>query len=124
MSTPPAVSVVIASIVGPPFIDDCLASVFAQKNAPDFEVIVVDCRGPENVARLARRFPETRFIQQSQRETVPHLRRIGIEQSRGTIVAIIEEHCLADENWLATLYSAFSPEYSAVGGPVDFRSDG
>ena len=123
MSTSPQVSVVIASIVGAPFIDDCLASVFAQKNAPDFEVIVVDCRGPENVSRLAKRFPEARFIQLKKRETVPQLRRIGAEQARGEIVAIIEEHCLAAENWLASLSASFSAGYVAVGGPVDFRKD-
>jgi glycosyltransferase involved in cell wall biosynthesis len=123
MSTSPAISVVIASIVGAPFIDDCLASVFAQKNAPDFEVIVVDCRGPENVSRLAKRFPEVRFIQLQKRETVPQLRRIGAEQARGEIVAVIEEHCLAAENWLAALSASFSAGYVAVGGPVDFRKD-
>ena len=121
MSTPPVVSVVIASIVGPPFIDDCLASVFAQKNAPAFEVIVVDCRGPDNVARLAQRFPEVRFIPLQQRETVPQLRRIGVEQAQGEIVAVIEEHCVAADNWLATLCAAFSLEYVAVGGPIEFR---
>jgi glycosyltransferase involved in cell wall biosynthesis len=120
----PVVSVVVASIVGPPFIDDCLASLFAQKNAPDFEVIVVDCRGPENVARLAQRFPAARFVQLQQRDTVPQLRRIGAEQARGQIVAIIEEHCLAADDWIATIASAFTPGYVAVGGPVDFRSDG
>jgi glycosyltransferase involved in cell wall biosynthesis len=123
MSTSPKVSVVIASIVGAPFIDECLASVFAQKNAPSFEVIVVDCRGPENVARLAQRFPEARFVQLDQRETVPRLRRLGVEQARGEIVAVIEEHCLAADNWLAALGSAFSPGYVAVGGPVAFRKD-
>ena len=124
MSTAPVVSVVIASIVGPPFIDDCLASLFAQKDAPDFEVIVVDCRGPENVARLTQRFPTVRFVQLPQRETVPQLRRIGVEQARGEIVAIIEEHCLAADNWIATMASALTSGYAAVGGPVDFRSDG
>lgn len=123
MSTSPQVSVVIASIVGAPFIDDCLASVFAQKNAPEFEVIVVDCRGPENVSRLSKRFPEARFIQLQKRETVPQLRRIGVEQARGQIVAVIEEHCLAAENWLAALSAAFTSDYVVVGGPVDFRQD-
>ena len=123
MTTLPSVSVVIASIVGAPFIDDCLASVFAQKNAPDFEVIVVDCRGSENVFRLSKRFPEARFIQLQKRETVPQLRCIGAQQARGEIVAIIEEHCLAAENWLAALSASFSSDYVAVGGPVDFRKD-
>ncbi len=120
----PAVSVVIASIVGAPFIDDCLASIFAQKNAPPFEVLVVDCRGPENVGRLRKRFPEARFIEVPRRESVPQLRAIGAQQAQGEIVAIIEEHCVAAPNWLETLTSAFSRDYAAVGGPVDFRSDG
>jgi len=120
----PEISVVIASIVGAPFIDDCLASVFAQKNAPSFEVIVADCRGSENVARLKQRFPQAQFIEVARRETVPHLRRIATEQARGRIVALIEEHCLAAENWLAALDAAFSPGYAAVGGPVDFHDSG
>ncbi len=123
-NTRPTVSVVIASVVGPPFIDDCVASIFAQRNAPSFEVIVADCAGPDNVARLSKRFPKARFISVPTRETVPQLRRIGFEQSRGAIVAIIEEHCLAAENWLAALSAAFSPDYVVVGGPVDFRDDG
>ncbi len=121
MDTSPIVSVVIASIVGPPFIDDCLASVFAQKNAPAFEVIVVDCRGPDNVARLRQRFPDVHFVELDHRETVPQLRRIGVEQAKGDIVAVIEEHCVAADNWLATLCAAFTPEYVAVGGPIEFR---
>lgn len=120
----PVVSVVIASIVGAPFIDDCVASVFAQQNAPAFEVIVVDCRGPENVQRLAAKFPHARFVEVPQRESVPQLRAIGVQHAQGAIVAIIEEHCLAAPDWLATLTSAFSSDYVAVGGPVDFRSDG
>jgi glycosyltransferase involved in cell wall biosynthesis len=124
VSTAPAVSVVIASVVGAPFIDECLATVFAQKDAPSFEVIVVDCHGPENVARLSKRFPQARFISVPKRETVPQLRRMGVEQSQGAIIAVIEEHCLAADQWLATMSAAFSPDYVIVGGPVDFRDDG
>src|ERR1700685_767558 len=112
--TAPVLSVVIASIVGQPFIDDCLASVFAQKNAPPFEVIVVDCRGPENVARLRKAFPKTRFIEVAHRESVPQLRAIGVQHAEGSIIAVIEEHCLAADDWLATLSAAFSADYVAV----------
>lgn len=117
-SNSPKISVVIASIVGPPFIDDCVASVYAQKDAPEFEVIVVDCRGAENVARLRGRFPQARIVELTQRETVPKLRRIGVEQAGGEIVAIIEEHCLAKDDWLATIAKALTPEYIACGGPI------
>lgn len=117
----PRISVVVASIVGPPFIDDCLASVFAQRGAPPFEVIVVDCRGPDNVARLRARFPEARFVEAGRRETVPTLRRMGAERARGEIVAIIEEHCLAKDDWLAAAAAALEPPYAAAGGPVHHR---
>jgi len=36
-------SVVIASKVGPPFIDDCLASLGKEAKALDAEIIVVAC---------------------------------------------------------------------------------
>jgi glycosyltransferase involved in cell wall biosynthesis len=114
----PYVSVVIASIVGPPFIDDCLASVYAQENAPPFEVIVVDCRGAENVARLRQKFPNVRFVERAQRESVPTLRRIGAEHARGVVVAIIEEHCLAKSDWLQTIAASLTTDYAACGGPV------
>ncbi len=114
----PRVSVVIASVVGAPFIDECLESVFAQRGSPEFEVLVVDCQGPENTARLAGRFPQARLIPCGSRETVPHMRRLGVEQAQGEFVAIIEEHCLAREDWMATLTGAFTARYAAVGGPV------
>jgi len=120
----PKISVVIASVVGPPFIDECIASVLAQRSAPQFEVLIVDCHGPENVARLARQFPQVRFVQCKRRETVPYLRRLGVEHARGEIVAIIEEHCLAADNWLAVIAHAFECDCAAVGGPVaDYNYD-
>ena len=92
------------------------------EGAPEFEVIVADCRGAENVTRLRGKFPQARFVEQAQRETVPKLRRIGVEQARGEIVAIIEEHCLAKDDWLATIAAALTPEYVACGGPIfDFN---
>jgi len=115
---PPKVSVVIASIVGAPFIDECIASVLHQKDAPEYEVIVSDCRGKENVQRLAAQFPQVRFIEHAQRETVPRLRRAAVEHAQGEFVAVIEEHCLAGEDWIARLVAACDSQYVAAGGPI------
>src|SRR5690242_17336171 len=117
--TPPRVSVVIASIVGAPFIDDCLASVKEQAKKCDAEVIVVACGTSEYAQRIARKFPWVQVIHRAGRETVPGLRRHGVEQARGEIVAIIEEHCLAAPDWLEQAIAAHaSGEYGVVGGPV------
>ena len=52
-STSPAVSVVIASIVGPPFIDGCLRSLERQAAEANAEVIVVASGSAEYEGRVA-----------------------------------------------------------------------
>jgi glycosyltransferase involved in cell wall biosynthesis len=113
------VSVVIASIVGPPFIDDCIRSLEQQVKACGAEIIVVACGDAEYAGRIARNFPWVRVIHRSQRETVPELRLRGVEEAKGEIVAIIEEHCLAAADWLSRALNGFAGgEYGVVGGPV------
>ena len=119
MSDTPGVSVVIASIVGAPFIDECLESVEQQAKGMGAEVIVVGCGEPEYTERLAKLFPWVKTIHCPGRETVPELRRRGVEAARGEIVAIIEEHCLAAPDWLEQAVEGHaSGNYGAVGGPI------
>ena len=44
--------------------------------------------------------------------------------AQGDLVAIIEEHCVAPPDWLATIRRSFRPDDAAIGGPIldhDFR---
>lgn len=112
-------SVVIASNVGPPFIDDCLASLEQEAKRLRAEIIVVACGTTDYALRIRQKFPWVRVIHRTRREGVPALRRCGVKQANGDIVAIIEEHCLAAHNWLHTMLAAHaSGNYGAVGGPV------
>jgi glycosyltransferase involved in cell wall biosynthesis len=115
----PRVSVVIASIVGPPFIDDCLASVERQAKDCGAEVIVVACGTAAYARRIGDKFPWVRVVHRENRETIPDLRRHGVEQAGGDIIAIIEEHCLAAPDWLRQAIAAHGKgEFGVVGGPV------
>jgi glycosyltransferase involved in cell wall biosynthesis len=119
MANTPRVSIVIASLVGPPFIDDCIASVEQQARDLDGEVIVVACGNADYAGRIARKFPWVKVIHRAERETVPALRSRGVEAASGEIIAIIEEHCLAAPNWLKCAVEAHqSGEFGVVGGPV------
>lgn len=119
MNHPPSVSVVIASIVGAPFIDECLDSLAIQAKDSSAEVIVVACGAADYAARIATKFPWVRVIHRSERETVPDLRRHGVEQAGGDIVAIIEEHCVAAPDWIKQAIQAHeSGDFGVVGGPV------
>jgi len=121
----PKASVVIASKVGAPFLDQCLASVRDQARAFDAEVVVVTAGAPAYAARVAADFPWTRVIHAPHLSRIPALRRHGVEAAQGEYAAVIEEHCSAGEHWLATALAAHSRgDYAAVGGPiVDFDYD-
>jgi glycosyltransferase involved in cell wall biosynthesis len=119
----PAISVVIACIVGASFIDECLDSLELQAGKCGAEVIVVACGTAEFAARIANKFPWVRVIHRAERETVPDLRRHGVESASGEIVAIIEEHCVAAPDWLEQILKAHAGgDFGVVGGPV--ASDG
>lgn len=115
---PLTVSVVVASLVGAPFLDDCIASLEGEARDLDAEVIVVAC-GRSDAERIGRRFPRVRVVQVETRQSVPRLRRIGVEAASGEVVAVIEEHCLAGKDWLQAALDAHAADvYAAVGGPV------
>ena len=115
----PKLSVVIASLVGPPFIDECLASVEAEARELGAEVIVVASGTAEYAVRIRGKFPWAKLLHVAERATVPELRRRGVEEASGEIVAIVEEHCLAARDWLHQALRAHAGgDYAAVGGPI------
>ena len=74
--------------------------------------------GPE-AARLAAAFPWARVVPAPGVDKVPALRRRGVEQARGELVAVIEEHCSAAGDWLQQAMAAHAAgEYGAVGGAI------
>jgi len=115
----PKISVIVASKVGAPFIDQCLDSIRAEVGTLDAEAVVVVAGAADDAARLARDFPWARIVHAPDVRKVPALRRRGVEQSSGEFVAVIEEHCSAAEDWLAKALAAHARgAYAAVGGPV------
>ena len=114
-----SLSVVIASKVGAPFIDDCLTSLEQEAKTLAAEVIVVACGTAAYARRIRQKFPWVRVIHRPRREGIPTIRQCGVEQATGDMVAIIEEHCLAANNWLHKALAAHRwGNYGAVGGPV------
>jgi glycosyltransferase involved in cell wall biosynthesis len=119
------ISVVIASKVGPPFIDQCLSSIAQQVAELDAEVIVVTPRSEEYAERIRSQFPWVRIVREAAITKVPALRRRGVQEASGEYVAIIEEHCSAAPDWLRQALAAFERgTYAAVGGGItDFGYD-
>jgi glycosyltransferase involved in cell wall biosynthesis len=115
----PSISVVIASKVGAPFIDQCLDSIRDEIAALDAEALVVTPRAGEYVQRLERKYPWVKVISDPVITRVPALRRRGVEAATGDYVAIIEEHCSAAPDWLHKTLAGFAKgTYAAVGGAI------
>lgn len=117
----PSLSVVIASVNGPPMILECLEGLRAQRGQVSAEVIVVDVTGDQTVRLIAERFPWAEVVAVPERRTIPQLRTIGLKRSRGEIIAIIEDHCVADPQWYEAMVSAHRahPDCTVVGGAVE-----
>jgi glycosyltransferase involved in cell wall biosynthesis len=121
----PKISVVIASKVGAPFIDQCLDSIQNEVASLEAEAVVVTPRDQQYVRRLQLKYPWVKVVQEPSVMGVPALRRRGVEEATGEYVAIIEEHCSAAPDWLRQALAAFRRgPYAAVGGAItDYRYD-
>lgn len=115
----PKISVVIASKVGAPFIDQCLDSIRSEVATLDAEALVVTPRDQEYARRLEQKYPWVKVVRDSAVTGVPALRRRGVEEATGEYVAVIEEHCSAAPDWLHQALAAFGRgSYAAVGGAI------
>ena len=118
-----ALSVVVVSINTLSLLDRCLASVVGQPDG-DIEVIVVrdvshDRHRPPDVAALRARYPTATWIDVPGGETVPRMRTAGVANSRGRIVALIEDDCVLDPEWSSAVFEAHDDVHVAVGGAVE-----
>ena len=115
----PKISVVIASKVGAPFIDQCLDSIRNEVVELAGEAIVVTPGPPAYVSRLTADYPWARVVHAPEVEKVPALRRRGVDDAKSDLVAVIEEHCSAAPDWLHQAIAAMAKGgYGAAGGAI------
>jgi len=115
----PEISVVIASVNGPDYVDACLKSLRGQTFKGPAEVIVADCCGDGVTELIRRNYPEVTLLSFESRKTIPELRAIGMKNARGKIIALTEDHCVADPTWFEGMYRAHQTYHGAIGGAVE-----
>ncbi|MBT4730683.1 glycosyltransferase [Candidatus Woesearchaeota archaeon] len=77
----------------------------------DFEIIVVSCQ------EETENFPKTRIINAG-RLSPAMGRNLGVKESRGEIIAFIDDDAFPEKDWLEkTLHYFKDSEFSAVAGP-------
>ena len=115
----PEISVVVASKVGAPFIDMCLDSLKDESEALGAEVLVVLADEADYKDRLAAKYPWVTIVPSGDQTKVPAMRGVGFDAARGEFIAVIEEHCAAGKDWLATgMAELKNSDAVSVGGPL------
>ena len=117
-----SLSVVIAASDSAAAVERCLSSLGCS--LPGMEIIVAF--SPDRIAVPISRAGVT-WIEAEPAASVPRLRRIGLDQSRGEVVVFTEDSCTFADGWADAWRRAFAaPEIRAATGPScarDGRSD-
>jgi glycosyltransferase involved in cell wall biosynthesis len=85
-------------------IERCLKSVFAQ-SLPPCEVIVIDGKSSDDTVDRAKKFPVRMFYEDC--HSIAHGRQLGVENASGEYLAFTDADCVADKDWLASLFKEF-----------------
>jgi len=115
----PTLTVVIAATDGPRAVARAVASLSGQGGGR-IEIIVVASGFDPTDADASSAIDPPRPIVEPGGTGVPRLRRIGLEASRGRVVAFTEDSCLALPGWADAWASAFAdPALVAASGLVE-----
>jgi glycosyltransferase involved in cell wall biosynthesis len=118
-------SVIICTYNRADMLEGCLECLASQQGVEqlDWEVVVVDnnCTDgtPALVDRLSRRLPiRLRSVREPQ-QGLNYARNRGVDCTRGTYFAFIDDDILVDAGWLCAIYTALvGHDADAVGGRI------
>jgi hypothetical protein len=120
----PPLSIVVGTTEGWPSARAVLTSFRAQGEAIGAEFLIVDGTGrpppaQEEIGPAARwlSLPETPIFQ---------LVAVGLQEARGEVVALTEDHCTVRHGWCNAILRAHAehPEAAAIGGAIENGSTG
>ena len=113
------VSIVIVNFNGDGFLLECLESVFIQTHR-NFEVILVDNNSTDgSVSSVTKRYPEIKIIKNKFNYGYAGGANIGIKNSRGDYVVVLNTDVVVSENWLENLARTMEND-GAIGACSSF----
>ncbi|MCC6500703.1 MAG: glycosyltransferase [Anaerolineales bacterium] len=126
MANPLKLSVVVVCLNAADVREACLHNLAQQAHPEEVEVLAVGCWSAENMRSDANsdsivssaRFPGIRWLSVSPDTTVPQMRTYGILQSRGEIIALLEDDCAISDGWLTNVMQAHAQAHPIIGGAI------
>lgn len=110
------ISVIVCTYNGSATLAACLESL-QKLNHSAYEVLLVDDGSTEDIGRIARAFPEVRFLRQNH-AGLSAARNRGMQEARGELLAFTDDDCIVEEDWLHHVEAGFDNlAWVACGGP-------
>ena len=105
MTTMPEIAVIIPHYNDVRRLDRCLEALVLQagpKTGIAAEIIVVDNKSDQDLADVITKYPEVRFVIET--EKGPGLaRNRGVTETRAPLLAFLDSDCVPTQNWLETV---------------------
>ena len=100
-------SIVILNYNGNDFLEDCIDSI-NDKTSGNFEIIVVDNASPDNSGReMASKYPACKFILNEKNLGVPEGLNVGIRNSSGEFIILMNNDVKVTKGWLDSFFHAY-----------------
>ena len=114
----PKLSIIVATIDPWQEIRFCLEALMRQTDSSETELILADGTGlglPEE-----KSFPNVTWLKKKG-TSVFQLRALGLERSKGDLIAFTEDHCKVAPDWTERIIELHEryPEVAAIGGVVE-----
>lgn len=119
----PTVTIVVVNYNGDLFVKDCLDSMFAQTHPPD-EILVVDNASSDQSASLIRSaFPQAKLMSLRENIGYPGACNVGIRESKGELIAVLNNDLVLDPRWLECLLAENSDPWDFWASRILFSFD-
>ncbi len=103
----PAVAVIVLNYNGERWLAPCLDALRAQRDAPRFEVVVVDNASTDGSLAVLGRYPEVRAIEAGANLGFAAGNNLGAKRTSAEVLAFLNNDTAPEPDWLARLHAAF-----------------
>jgi len=111
------VSIIILNYNGKNFLENCIESIKSQTNG-NYEIVVVDNASPDNSGRkIALKYSEHKFILNEKNVGVPEGLNIGIKNSSGEFIILMNNDIKVTKGWLENFFYAYEKHGLALYQP-------
>ena len=111
------VSIIILNYNGEKFLKNCLDSILKETNY-NFELIVVDNDSPDKSGEnFSKEYPQCKFILNKKNLGVSEGLNVGIKNSKGEYIVVLNNDLVVAPKWLDHLFDAFRKYGSGLYQP-------